>query len=85
MAADEEEDYVVAQANAPLNADGTFADERVLVRRSPQAATPRRPASCSSSATSFFGATTDIGYVPPAEVAAHGRLAEADRLGRPRR
>ena len=24
MAADEEEDYVVAQANAPLNPDGTF-------------------------------------------------------------
>ncbi|HYI61941.1 MAG TPA: DNA-directed RNA polymerase subunit beta, partial [Acidimicrobiales bacterium] len=38
MAADEEENYVVAQANTPITADGTFRDERVLVRRSPQAA-----------------------------------------------
>ena len=38
MAADEEENYVVAQANTPINADGTFKDDRVLVRRSPQAA-----------------------------------------------
>src|SRR5215470_2075709 len=39
LAADEEEEYVVAQANAPLKADGSFAEDRVLVRRSPQAAT----------------------------------------------
>jgi DNA-directed RNA polymerase subunit beta len=32
LSADEEDLYVVAQANAPLNADGTFAEERVLVR-----------------------------------------------------
>ncbi|MFN9909187.1 MAG: DNA-directed RNA polymerase subunit beta, partial [bacterium] len=38
MAADEEENYVVAQANTALNTDGTFKSERVLVRRSPQAA-----------------------------------------------
>ena len=38
MPADEEENYVVAQANTPLNADGSFKQERVLVRRSPQAA-----------------------------------------------
>ena len=38
-AADEEEEYVVAQANAPLNPDGSFKADRVLVRRSPQAAT----------------------------------------------
>ena len=44
MAADEEEKYVVAQANTPLNADGTFKDERVLVRRSPAGRQPRRPA-----------------------------------------
>jgi DNA-directed RNA polymerase subunit beta len=37
LAADEEEEYVVAQANAPLNPDGTFKNDRVLVRRSPQA------------------------------------------------
>ena len=38
MAADEEEEHVVAQANTPINPDGSFKDERVLVRRSPQAA-----------------------------------------------
>ena len=34
LAADEEEEYVVAQANTPVNPDGSFAEERVLVRRS---------------------------------------------------
>src|ERR671921_134951 len=38
LAADEEEDYVVAQANTPLNPDGSFKEDRVLSRRSPQAA-----------------------------------------------
>jgi DNA-directed RNA polymerase subunit beta len=33
LTADEEDRHVVAQANSPLNADGTFADPRVLVRR----------------------------------------------------
>ncbi|KWX02716.1 DNA-directed RNA polymerase subunit beta [Carbonactinospora thermoautotrophica] len=33
LTADEEDRYVIAQANAPLNADGTFAEDRVLVRR----------------------------------------------------
>ena len=33
LTADEEDRFVVAQANSPLNPDGTFADERVLVRR----------------------------------------------------
>ncbi|TQL50006.1 DNA-directed RNA polymerase subunit beta [Ornithinicoccus hortensis] len=32
LSADEEDRYVIAQANAPLNEDGTFAEERVLVR-----------------------------------------------------
>jgi DNA-directed RNA polymerase subunit beta len=32
LSADEEDKYVIAQANAPLDADGTFAEERVLVR-----------------------------------------------------
>ena len=67
MAADEEENYVVAQANTPLNADGTFADDRVLVRRSPQAAN-LEDLKRMLEAESFFGATTDIAYVPPAEV-----------------
>ena len=33
LTASEEDDHVVAQAGAPLNADGSFADDRVLVRR----------------------------------------------------
>ena len=39
LAADEEEEYVVAQANAPIDSKGNFVRDRVLVRRSPQAAT----------------------------------------------
>ena len=64
MAADEEENYVVAQANTPINPDGTFKDDRVLVRRSPQAASLDDLRKMLE-AESFFGATTDIGYVPP--------------------
>ena len=67
MAADEEENYVVAQANTPLNADGTFKEDRVLVRRSPQAASLEDLRKMLE-AESFFGATTDIGFVPGAEV-----------------
>ena len=33
LTADEEDRYVKAQANAPLKSDGTFAEDRVLVRR----------------------------------------------------
>ncbi len=67
MAADEEENYVVAQANTPIKDDGTFVDDRVLVRRSPQAASLDDLRKMLE-AESFFGATTDIGYVPPSEV-----------------
>ena len=67
MAADEEENYVVAQANTPINPDGTFVGARVLVRRSPQAAN-LEDLKRMLEAESFFGATTDIAYVPPAEV-----------------
>ncbi|MBK5333674.1 MAG: DNA-directed RNA polymerase subunit beta, partial [Ilumatobacteraceae bacterium] len=67
MAADEEENYVVAQANTPINADGTFKDARVLVRRSPQAASLEDLRKMLE-AESFFGATTDIASVPPIEV-----------------
>ncbi|MDH4171429.1 MAG: DNA-directed RNA polymerase subunit beta, partial [Acidimicrobiia bacterium] len=38
LAADEEEEYVVAQANAPIDSQGRFVNDRILVRRSPQAA-----------------------------------------------
>ena len=36
LAADEEEEYVIAQANAKLADDGTLTEDRVLVRRAPQ-------------------------------------------------
>jgi len=67
MAADEEENFVVAQANTPVDAAGNFLEKRVLVRRSPQAASLddlRRMLE----AESFFGATTDIATVSPEEV-----------------
>ncbi|NBY44450.1 MAG: DNA-directed RNA polymerase subunit beta, partial [Acidimicrobiia bacterium] len=67
MAADEEENYVVAQANTPILPDGRLRDENVLVRRSPQAAS-LEDLKKMLEAESFFGATTDIGYVTPAEV-----------------
>ena len=67
MAADEEENYVVAQANTPILPDGRLRDERVLVRRSPQAAS-LEDLKKMLEAESFFGSTTDIGYVPGTEV-----------------
>ncbi|MDQ1424991.1 MAG: DNA-directed polymerase subunit beta, partial [Acidimicrobiaceae bacterium] len=67
MAADEEEEYVVAQANTPITADGTFKDEKVLVRRSPQAAS-LADLKLQLERDVFFGATTDIAYVQPEEV-----------------
>ena len=33
MTADEEDDYIIAQANEPLDENGTFVHERVTVRR----------------------------------------------------
>ena len=67
LAADEEEEYVVAQANAPLNPNGTFRNDRVLVRRSPQAAS-LQDLRLQLEQDVFFGATTEISYVPPEEV-----------------
>jgi DNA-directed RNA polymerase subunit beta len=67
MAADEEEKYVVAQANTPVEKDGSFKDSRVLVRRSPQQASLEDLRKMLE-AESFFGATTDIASVPPEEV-----------------
>jgi len=67
MPADEEENYTLAQANTPLNTDGTFKAERVLVRRSPQTASLEDLRKMLE-AESFFGATTDIALVPGTEV-----------------
>jgi len=67
LAADEEEEYVVAQANTPVKPDGSFKDERVLVRRSPQAAS-LSDLKLQLERDVFFGATTEISAVPPDEV-----------------
>ena len=67
LAADEEEEYVVAQANAPLNPNNTFRNPRVLVRRSPQAAS-LQDLRLQLEQDVFFGATTEISYVSPEEV-----------------
>ncbi len=67
LAADDEEEYVVAQANAPLDAQNRFVNNRVLVRRSPQAAT-MKGLQAQLEQEVFFGATTEISSVPPDEV-----------------
>ncbi len=67
LAADEEEEYVVAQANAKLDDKGNFTDDRVLVRRSPQAAS-LQDLRLQLEQDVFFGATTEISAVPPDEV-----------------
>ena len=67
LAADEEEDYVVAQANEPLTPQHKFKNERILVRRSPQAATLEN-LRLQLERDTYFAATTEISAVPPAEV-----------------
>jgi DNA-directed RNA polymerase subunit beta len=67
LTADEEEEYVVAQANARLTPENRLADERVLARRSPQAAS-LRDLKLQLERDVFFGATTEISQVPRDEV-----------------
>ncbi len=67
LTADEEEEYVVAQANAPLNPDGTFRNPRVLARRSPQAAS-LEDLKLQLEEEHFFGATTEIVFAPPSDI-----------------
>ncbi len=63
LAADEEEEHVIAQANAKLDGEGRFIDERVLVRRGPQGAGVRVGATATS-----YGTTSELDFVPPTEV-----------------
>ncbi|MDP1805142.1 MAG: DNA-directed RNA polymerase subunit beta, partial [Acidimicrobiales bacterium] len=63
LAADEEEEHVIAQANATLDDNGQFVGDRVLVRRGPQGAGVRIGAGGTS-----YGTTSEIDYVPPSEV-----------------
>jgi DNA-directed RNA polymerase subunit beta len=67
LAADEEEEYVVAQANTPVDDQGNFLEDRVLVRRSPQSAT-LKDLKLQLERDVFFGATTEISAVVPDEV-----------------
>ena len=67
LPADEEEEYVVAQANTPIDSKGAFRADRVLVRRSPQAAS-LSDLKLQLERDVFLGATTEISFVPPDEV-----------------
>src|SRR6202035_4414333 len=64
LAADEEEEYVIAQANAKLGEDGTLVDDRVLVRRAPLGPGVRVNATGATS----YGTTSEVDFVPPSEV-----------------
>src|ERR1022692_1388088 len=63
LAADEEEEHVIAQANAPVDGRGNFTEDRVLVRRGPQGTGVRVGV-----ATTSYGTTSEIDFVPPSEV-----------------
>ncbi|HUP69984.1 MAG TPA: DNA-directed RNA polymerase subunit beta [Acidimicrobiales bacterium] len=63
LAADEEEEHVIAQANASLDDQGNFNEDRVLVRRGPQGAGVRVGAT-----TTSYGSSTEVDFVPPSEV-----------------
>ena len=67
LTADEEEEYVVAQANAPLDANKKFIRGRVLVRKSPQGAS-LTDLKLQMERDTYFAATTEVGYVPPDDV-----------------
>ncbi len=63
LAADEEEEHVIAQANASVDAEGRLTEDRVLVRRGPQGTGVRVGAVGGS-----YGTTSEIDFVPPSEV-----------------
>ena len=67
LTADEEEEFVVAQANAPLNPNKTFRNPRVLVRKSPQGAS-LQDLKLQMERDTYFASTTEISYVPAVEV-----------------
>ena len=63
LAADEEEEYVIAQASADPRRRRPLHRDRVLVRRGPQGAGVRVGAT-----TTSYGTTSEVDFVPPAEV-----------------
>jgi DNA-directed RNA polymerase subunit beta len=64
MTADSEEEYVIAQANAVLDDNGRFTQDRILVRKGPQGAAVRLGGGGASS----YGTTSEIDVVSPDEV-----------------
>ncbi len=63
LSADAEEEFIIAQANAGLDSDGNFTDEKVLVRRAPQGASFRVGAGGKT-----YSSTNEVDYVRPSEV-----------------
>jgi DNA-directed RNA polymerase subunit beta len=63
LTADEEEEYVIAQASAETDESGNFKDARVLVRRAPQGAQVRIGAAGNS-----YSSTSQVDFVPPSDV-----------------
>ncbi len=63
LAADEEEEHVIAQANVALDSQGRFVNDKVLVRRGPQGAGVRI-----GGAGSGYGTTSEVDLVSPEEV-----------------
>ncbi len=76
LAADEEEEHVIAQANASVDGEGRLTEERVLVRRGPQGTGVRVGAVGGS-----YGTTSRDRLRAAVRGGPHGRLAEADRVG----
>ena len=81
MAADEEENYVVAQANTPINADGTF-DERPRARAPVAAGRQPRGPQAHARGRELLRCHHRHRLRAAGRGRLHGRLAEADRLGR---
>ncbi len=64
LTADEEEEYVIAQASVATNSEGKLLEERVLVRRAPRGASVR----IGAGGATHYSSTNEVDYVPPSEV-----------------
>jgi DNA-directed RNA polymerase subunit beta len=63
LTADEEEEFVIAQANARLDAEGRFVESKILVRRGPQGAVVKVGVNEVS-----YGSTSEVELATPDEV-----------------
>ncbi len=63
LTADEEEEFIIAQANARLDADGRFIEPKILVRRGPQGAVVKVGVNEVS-----YGSTSEVELATPDEV-----------------